>query len=431
MIVWGGAGSEFSLKTGGQYFPYPVTQPPVIDAGQDQTAECASSSGALVSLQGTGVGCGDPARLSFVWSGPFAEGQGVVTGASPSVTLPLGVNHVSLQVRDEHGQVATDEVIVTVEDHSPPVLICPVSITAECGGPDGTPVSSSQVSVADSCDPRPTVINSSTSGGSDGSGNYPLGTTMVDFNAVDASGNRAFCTVPVTVRDTVPPSLDLVADSPILWPPNHRMVPVAVHGNVSDVCDPAPAMVLTSVVSSEQNDASGPGDGSTSIDIQTADPANIDSSFQLRAERDGNGPGRTYTITYTAVDSSGNTAQVHAFVLVPHDLGGTTEPLDLSARENFTGTLLSWNPVPGAAAYNVVRGKVLSLRPAGDCIDLGTVSCVRSSSAQTSTSGQEDGEIPAPGEAFFYLASYNDGRDSGYGSASAAKPRISPSGGCE
>jgi len=62
---------------------------------------------------------------------------------------------------------------------------------------------------------------------------------------------------------------------------------------------------------------------------------------------------------------------------------------------------------------------------------LGTVTCIRSASSQTSTTGQEDSEIPAVGEAYFYLAEYNDGRDSGFGSASAAKPRISTAGGCE
>jgi hypothetical protein len=202
------------------------------------------------------------------------------------------------------------------------------------------------------------------------------------------------------------------------------MVDVEAQVAANDACS-SPSFTLASIASTEPDDVPAPGDGNTSSDIQGADPGTPDSIFQLRAERDGNGTGRTYTVTYTAVDGSGNSSQAHAFVVVPHDLGGTTEPLDLSVQEALTGTRLSWNAVAGATFYTVIRGNVRSLQLAGDFIDLGAVSCVRPSSALTSTSGQEDDEIPARGEAFFYLASYNDGRDSGYGSASAAKPRIS------
>ena len=86
--------------------------------------------------------------------------------------------------------------------------------------------------------------------------------------------------------------------------------------------------------------------------------------------------------------------------------------------------------MPGASTYDMVRGNVRSLQQAGAFIDLGTVACIRSGSQETTTSGHEDGEIPALGEAFFYLAAYNDGRDSGYGSDTATKPRVKSAGGC-
>jgi hypothetical protein len=40
---------------------------------------------------------------------------------------------------------------------------------------------------------------------------------------------------------------------------------------------------------------------------------------RLRAERAGNGPGRTYTITITATDSAGNTSTQPVIVTVPHN----------------------------------------------------------------------------------------------------------------
>ncbi len=45
-------------------------------------------------------------------------------------------------------------------------------------------------------------------------------------------------------------------------------------------------------------------------------------AFQVRAERAGSGDGRTYAITYTALDASGNTATDVAYVTVPRDRSG-------------------------------------------------------------------------------------------------------------
>jgi hypothetical protein len=85
----------------------------------------------------------------------------------------------------------------------------------------------------------------------------------------------------------------------------------------------------------------------------------------------------------------------------------------------------------GALSYRVIRGNVTSLSEAGDFIDLGTVSCIQPSFAATSTQGHEDVEVPPLGEAFFYLVAYSDGRDSGYGTDTATKPRVKTGGGCE
>lgn len=56
-------------------------------------------------------------------------------------------------------------------------------------------------------------------------------------------------------------------------------------------------------------------DGNTDKDIEIAS----DGTIYLRAERSGSGPGRTYSITYRAVDASGNVGHGTAKVFVPHD----------------------------------------------------------------------------------------------------------------
>ena len=121
-------------------------------------------------------------------------------------------------------------------------------------------------------------------------------------------------------QDVTPPDISVTVSPDTLWSPNHKMVDIVATVTVSDICDAAPTMVLTSVTSDEPDDAKGNGDGKTVDDIQGADIGTEDYEFQLRAERAGKGDGRVYTITYTATDASGNSASASATVVVPHDM---------------------------------------------------------------------------------------------------------------
>jgi len=227
--------------------------------------------------------------------------------------------------------------------------------------------------------------------------------------------------------------LSVVPTPSILWPPNHRLVDVHVTlANIGgcSTSGGSVSFVLNSMVSDEPDNAVGPDDGNTVNDIQGALPGSADFDLQLRAERDGDGVGRSYEVAYTAVDSSGNSTRGTTFVFVPHDQGGITEPVVVSAENGPTGTRLRWDPVVGALSYRLVRGNVGSLREAGDFIDLGTVSCIQPDSSAASTVGHEDAEIPPLGQVFFYAVAYNDGRDSGYGTDSASKPRMQSGGDC-
>jgi hypothetical protein len=85
---------------------------------------------------------------------------------------------------------------------------------------------------------------------------------------------------------------------------------------VSDNFDPSPTVNLVSVTSNEPDN--GEDDGNTVNDIVIVD----DYEFKLRAERSGVGAGRTYTITYEATDSCGNSATASATVFVPLSQGG-------------------------------------------------------------------------------------------------------------
>lgn len=145
--------------------------------------------------------------------------------------------------------------------------------------------------------------------------------------ATDTAGNievqeavaETVTTVAITVVDTTPPEISVSVSPDTLWPPNHKMIPVSMDVSVSDNCDADPDIVLISVVSSEPDDARGGGDGHTTNDIQDADIGTEDYNISLRAERQGKGHGRIYTITYEATDASGNNATASATVTVPHN----------------------------------------------------------------------------------------------------------------
>jgi Tol biopolymer transport system component len=100
----------------------------------------------------------------------------------------------------------------------------------------------------------------------------------------------------------------------VLWPPNHTLSTIHASITVSDVCDPAPAVRLLSITSSEPDSGTGPRD--IKNDIQGASFGTDDRLFRLRAEHSPGGV-RTYTITYAAQDAHGNSMTASATVRVP------------------------------------------------------------------------------------------------------------------
>jgi len=150
----------------------------------------------------------------------------------------------------------------------------------------------------------------------------PLGESRVVLRVTDAAGEAAETEAPLVVRDTAPPAMSLAALPAVLWPPDHRLVPVRLHWQAIDICDPAPDVRLVQSTSSEPDDAPGAGDGHTTDDVGAATIAAAEGLVMLRAERDGSGPGRIYTLTCEARDRAGNAASAPATTSVPRDVVG-------------------------------------------------------------------------------------------------------------
>ncbi len=270
----------------------------------------------------------------------------------------------------------------------------------------------------------------------------PLGTHTIGLRVTDSQGSTDTAATVVTVRDTTPPSLALSTDATVLWPPNHRLVAVHPAWQVSDLCDPAATARLVTVASSEPDDAPGDGDGRTTGDVAGADIGTPDTEILLRAERSGEGTGRTYELAYSATDASGNSSSALALVTLPHELGEGPEPVSLRLEQGGTpGTArLYWNTVAWAQVYDVISGDVASLKVDGNRITLGAVhvparliTAVSFMEGGGSLSGGAAASIPPAGRAFFYLVQYRDAHGgSGFGTESVPLPRepLSCDGGC-
>lgn len=135
---------------------------------------------------------------------------------------------------------------------------------------------------------------------------FPVGTTTVTATATNSAG-VASCSFNVNVNDTEAPVVSAVTPSTqMLWPPNHKMWDVMLSYTSTDNC-----AVTGCQVSVTSNEAVN---GSPDWEIVN------NRHIRLRAERDGKGDGRIYTITVTCRDAAGNSTSRTTTVSVPHSM---------------------------------------------------------------------------------------------------------------
>jgi predicted extracellular nuclease len=118
---------------------------------------------------------------------------------------------------------------------------------------------------------------------------------------------------PVVVGycEAVAPAASAMATPSEIWPPNGQLRSISIDLDVTDAN--AFAVELVSITSNE------PIVG----EVVVID----DTHVRLRAERDDEGPGRTYMINYLATDDCGNTTEFSATVVVLHDQGKKNQPV--------------------------------------------------------------------------------------------------------
>jgi hypothetical protein len=192
-------------------------------------------------------------------------------------------------------------------------------VTSTAPGVCSAAVTFASPTASDACS-LPVAVSTSPASGSV----FSLGTTTVVGTAADAALNSASCPFTVTVVDNEPPTVTGFAVSPaVLWPPNHRMVDVAVDYRLADNCGATSCSLAVSsnepdrvVGHKRHGDQDGDFDGDdddTFPDWQVVDLHHV----RLRAERLDRGRGRVYTLALTCTDTAGGHTVRTGTVTVP------------------------------------------------------------------------------------------------------------------
>lgn len=220
-------------------------------------------------------------------------------------------------------ETTTEEELPVFEDPTEPNNQAPVADagadrTVEATGPTTAVTLAGSGTDADGDSPL-TFTWSDGSTGQAPTVNLGLGTHTFTLTVADPQGAAGTDDVTITVVDTTPPELAFMVEDTELWPPNHKMRLVASGISISDIADSSPTLDIA-VTSNEH--VNGRGDGNTDSDWNIIDNGDGTFDVEVRAERSGNGNGRTYTITIGGADASGNTVEETIEVTVPHSKKG-------------------------------------------------------------------------------------------------------------
>jgi hypothetical protein len=306
-----------------------VNHAPAADAGPDGNA----GEGTTVTLDGSGSFDSDGETLTFAWvqiggSSVTLNGAG---SAQPTFTAPSvgGSGDVlSFQVTVSDGIDAdTDVVSIHVENinHPPTADAGPdqtknegASVTldgTQSSDPDGDALGFAWTQLSG---PAVTLSNPAAASPHFAAPAVGPGGAILAFllTVDDGLGGTATDIVVVNVRNINDPPVcsAAVANPTVLWPPNHKLVPVPIDG----VADPDDDTVTISVTAVTQDEpVNGLGDGDTSPDAALSG-----SGVLLRAERAGGGNGRVYRVDFVATDAAGGSCSATVTVCAPKNARG-------------------------------------------------------------------------------------------------------------
>ena len=313
------------------------SSPPIGDDGDPQAL--AITAPAAMTGEATG-----PMTMVSIGQASATGGDGshTITNDAPSVGYALGTTVVTWSVQDGTGATASDTQNVTVSDTTAPTINAPADMQVVSTG-TLTTVDIGTASASDLVDASPAIANDMPANG------FPMGLTPVTWTATDGSGNVATSMQMVTVVEptggplaiappadvsqeaTAPlsmvmlgaatvtggmPPMTITNDAPangfplgttsVTWTATDSdSMTVTATQRVTVVDTTAPQFTAPANVTANQ----GPALGDTMVDLGTATATDIaDLNPVVSNDAPANGfPVGTTTVTWTAMDTSGNT----------------------------------------------------------------------------------------------------------------------------
>ncbi len=320
--------------------------PPEAYAGED--VQILSAEQMSTILQGTGTDPnGDPLECQWYegtvllqdWAQVGAGGEAPLD-LGELAYLPVASHTLTLEVREvgQGGFSAMDDMVLTILNSPPQVQpspfyqvlevgIDPIVVVGDASDFDGDilwyewlketeVLASGYVQTPQGGDVVPVPMLSLPAGDS----RFPIGQHSIELCVGDEVNEAVGMTVWVEITDSTAPSLSPIPSVAILWPPNHKLVPVTVEANAYDNGGGEIELSVW-VTSSEPPDTDGDGNTIPDIFVDSVDSTTGIIELRLRSERSGKGEERVYLVLVTATDASENESKAAIQVLAPHDRG--------------------------------------------------------------------------------------------------------------
>ncbi len=242
---------------------------------------------------------------------------------------PVGTTVVIWTATDPSGNITNRAQFINVNDVEPASITCPsdVVVSTDAGTCNAT-VTVPPPTATDNC---PVTLSNSFNDTADASGVYPIGTTVVNWSVLEASGEITLCSQNITVNDTEAPIISCSSD-----------VAVSTDLGVCTATVTVPAPTVTDNCS-----------------------FTLTNDITNSADASGVYPLGTTLVTWTATDPSGNTSTCTQTIIVNDTEGPTLScpadvAVDCGATVTFNNATNSdgcgFLPVPASIPNAVVLG---------------------------------------------------------------------------
>jgi gliding motility-associated-like protein len=201
------------------------TKPPVI--------ECNPIS---VNLRTNGIyilSQNDISNLAGTISDNCTGGEDIIISASPRYFSCIQAGQavpVTITATDECGNSSECQTTVTVNDNMAPQIACPEDITVSADADACSAIVDFEAEITDNCN---YTVTYSHEPGSE----FPVGTTEVTVTATDESGNASACSFNITVTDDMAPVVECPEDIVVWLEEGESTAVIDFTAQASDNCD--------------------------------------------------------------------------------------------------------------------------------------------------------------------------------------------------